>query len=273
MLVRLASTPGNADRPNEDFTAASPTAVVLVDGAGVPIHKETGCSHGVAWYARTLATAYLAEIGRSDGGDLVDGLAHAIEYVRSQHVGACDLDHPDTPSATVIAVRRGEDELEYLVLADSVLVLDRDGRSPEVITDGRLAEVNRELRRPMEALPGGSPERADAYRHYLKALAAHRNAPDGFWVAGAAPKAAMQALTGTVPLTGLTAFALLSDGASRLVDSFHLADWAQLLRIVAEHGPAEVIERVRAAEHSDPDGDRWPRAKVHDDATVAYCLL
>ena len=54
MRVLLASEPGAAERPNEDFAAAVPGAVVLLDGAGYVPDSDTGCVHGVAWYARTL---------------------------------------------------------------------------------------------------------------------------------------------------------------------------------------------------------------------------
>ncbi|MFD0886707.1 integrase, partial [Streptosporangium algeriense] len=64
--------------------------------------------------------------------------------------------------------------------------------------------------------------------------------------------------------------ALLSDGASRLTDLFGLATWRQLLDLLAHDGPQELIARVRAAEHDDPYGTRWPRHKTHDDATAAF---
>ena len=54
MRVLLASEPGAAERPNEDFAAAIPGAVVLLDGAGYVPDSATGCMHGVAWYPRTL---------------------------------------------------------------------------------------------------------------------------------------------------------------------------------------------------------------------------
>ena len=33
-------------------------------------------------------------------------------------------------------------------------------------------------------------------------------------------------------------------------------------------GPGELIRQVRAAETADPAGIRWPRNKIHDDATA-----
>jgi hypothetical protein len=45
---------------------------------------------------------------------------------------------------------------------------------------------------------------------------------------------------------------LLSDGASRLVDLFELATWEELLALLDENGPDELLRQVRAAEATDP---------------------
>lgn len=190
------------------------------------------------------------------------------------HEEACDLRHPGTPSATVIVVRWGAETVEHLVLADSVLLFDVLGEaSPVMVTDSREAEVGRPYRVEMDALPSGSPEHADALRRYVEALRSHRNVPGGFWVADSDPAAADQAVTGSMPLDGLRAVALLSDGASRLADRFHLADWADTLAILRNDGPQALIDQVRAAERSDPRGERWPRGKAYDDATAVYASV
>jgi hypothetical protein len=66
---------------------------------------------------------------------------------------------------------------------------------------------------------------------------------------------------------------VLSDGATRLVDRFGLLDWPAFLAVLTEQGPAAIIQRVRAAEGSGPDGQRWPRGKRYDDASAAFCHL
>jgi hypothetical protein len=71
--------------------------------------------------------------------------------------------------------------------------------------------------------------------------------------------------------TEVRAAAVLSDGASRLVDRFGLARWEDVLKTLDTLGPCDLLRQVRGAENSDPDGSRWPRGKVHDDGTVAYC--
>lgn len=255
-------------RPNEDFVAATPEAVVLLDGAGTPAGAESGCSHGVAWYARTLGSTLLASITQNTT-TLAEALAESIKTVSSMHQGTCDLDHPGSPSATVVMLRHTGDTLQWLVLADSVLLLDVGTAEPMAVTDDREARIGRRYRATMDALDAGSPEHAAAHREYVETLRAHRNRDGGFWVAAIDPQAADQALTGAVPAHTVHTAALLSDGASRLVDRFGLATWRQTLDTLHEHGPQELLKLVRAAEHSDPDGSRWPRGKTFDDATVA----
>ncbi|MEV4379724.1 protein phosphatase 2C domain-containing protein [Streptosporangium sp. NPDC049644] len=256
-------------RPNEDFVAATPNAVVLLDGAGAPADSESGCAHGVAWYTQSLGSTLITALVQDDKA-LTEILAEAIKTVASLHDFVCDLNHPDSPSATVVVLRRTADALDYLVLADSVLVLDVLGTAePLVVCDDREARVGAAHRAAMDALPSGSPEHTAAHRRYVEALRDHRNRDGGFWVAAVAPLAAEQALTGTLPTEKVRAAALLSDGASRLAARFHLTTWRQILDLLDDPGPAELIRRVREAEHDDPDGSRWPRAKTHDDATAA----
>ena len=75
------------------------------------------------------------------------------------------------------------------------------------------------------------------------------------------PAAAARAPTGILPLAGLRGIALLSDGAARITDRFGLLTWADVLAVIRDAGPGELIRQVRAAEASDPDGARWPRSK------------
>ncbi|MER6948299.1 hypothetical protein ABT294_30155 [Nonomuraea sp. NPDC000554] len=164
-------------RLNEDFVAATPDAAVLLDGAGTPPGADSGCSHGVAWYSRTLGSTLLAAM-TPDANTLAELLAEGIKTISSLHDGTCDLAHPGSPSATVIMLRRTNEALECL-----------------------------------------------------------------------------------------------SDGASRLVDRFHLSTWRQVLDTLDESGPDDVIRQVRTAEHSDPQGTRWPRGKAFDDATALYFRL
>lgn len=85
-------------------------------------------------------------------------------------------------------------------------------------------------------------------------------------MASTRPEAAYEGLTGEVPVEGLRRAAVLSDGASRLVERFGETDWDGLLRLLDEEGPRELVRRTRAAEVSAPAA----RGKRHDDATAVF---
>jgi len=70
-------------------------------------------------------------------------------------------------------------------------------------------------------------------------------------------------VTGQVAVGDLRAVALMSNGASRIVDRFGLTDWAAVMAGFATSGPTEVVRRVREAERH--------QAVAQDDATIAYC--
>jgi len=269
--VSLATDSSTRDWPNEDFAAITPGVAVLIDGAGSPGGRETGCVHGVAWYARTLG-AHLAASAVVTSTALADVLADSISQVSAMHSGTCDLHHPGTPSATVVLVRTNGDTLEYLVLTDSVLLLLPIAGEPVVISDTRLEDIAAGLRPNYREL-ARSREREAVRQAYLSKLDALRNQPGGYWSAAADPAAAEQAITGTSAIADLEAVALLSDGAGRLADRYHQATWPQIAATLAEHGPGELIRQLRAVEAADPEGKRWPRGKLRDDATAVYWAL
>jgi hypothetical protein len=269
MSALIASQPGKPGRDNEDFAAVSPGLMLVIDGAGTPRGTATGCRHSVAWYARNLGGLLLAA-ATDQRTSLADALATAIERVNCLHAGTCDLTHPGSPSATVALARVHDDRVEHLVLSDAVLALERANDGPAVITDARLADVVAKLDEPDELPPLGTDAHTAGLRNRVEKLAAHRNQPGGFWVASTKPEAAEEALTGTTPLADLNGAAVLSDGASRLVDTFGLLDWPGLLDTLRTDGPDALIRRTRQAEAGDPDGSRWPRGKTSDDASVIY---
>ncbi|GGO85473.1 hypothetical protein [Wenjunlia tyrosinilytica] len=280
MRVELASEPGTPDRPNEDFASVALPAggrggtLVVLDGV-TPPRGDDGCVHGVPWYTSRLGGAMLELSASHPSLTLGECLGGAIERTAAAHRGRCDLSHVRTPQATAVAVRWSDSSLEYLVLSDSVLLLERDTGVDAVLDDrlGSLPERVRELGRAYRALPPGSPERAAAAAEYGTAVEALRNAEGGFFTAAADPSVAGRAVTGTVERESVRAVAALTDGATRLVQLFGVADWASSMGLLRKEGPAELIARVRAAEKADLETTEHPRWKAHDDATAVLVEL
>jgi hypothetical protein len=263
----MATSAGTAGRPNEDFVGAVPGAAVLLDGAGIP-GTETICSHGVAWYTHRLGGALLGGLSRDDGRDLAAILATAIGELAAEHRETCDLTNPGSPQATVVLVRAHRGRLDYLLLADSFLVLDLVHEGPRAITDEREVTAARRCSAPLAGVPRGTPEYDRIRDSCAEALRARRNRPGGYWIAKDDPRAAVEAVTGSRPLADLNSVALLSNGASRIVSPYGLTDWAGVLELLGATGPADIIRRVRLVEARASGG---PDAPVPDDATVAHC--
>ena len=272
MRVEMAGESQRPDRLSEDYAAATPEALVLLDGSSSPAAMESGCEHGTAWYARRLGVHLLARMVDRPDRTMAQCLSDAIAETASLHGARCDLAHPNTPAAMVVAVRRHGPALQYLVLGDALLVLDRFG-TVGVVGDNQPFPAGEALRREVHGTPPGTPERAALHMRYALAVRAARNTGRGPWIAAALPKAAEHAETGSVPLAELRSLAALSDGASRYVERFDLGSWPDALALLEDRGPAELLRRVRQVEAEDSDCSRWPRGKVRDDATVLYARM
>lgn len=268
MYIATATEPGDPTKANEDWIFAGEQLIVVLDGATA--RTDTGCRHGIAWFAAKLGSA-IASLATDPTLPLSNVLWHAIVATADQH-RECDLTHPGTPCAALTIVRRSSDAIEYLVLGDVTLVLDI-AQGVEAITDDRVDKTAREERLEAARLPFGSEAKQAALLKMKHAELAVRNRADGYWVAAADPTVVSHAISGTVALQELRRLAVLTDGAARAVVPFGLLDWEGVLKLIDEQSPTELVKRVRAIEAADPTGERWPRNKSSDDATVVYYQL
>lgn len=266
--VRCATEPGTEGRPNEDFAAVvQPAAgrdgaLVVLDGVTPPEGPPgaDGCRHGVPWFVGRLGTELIGRAAGRPARPLAECLFQAISGTAQAHRSTCDLSHPRTPQATVVAARWGAAGVEYLVLSDSVLLLQEPDGTVRAVLDDRLEDARAAVRRHPAA---ERPARLEALR----------NAAGGFHTAAADPGVAHRAVVGALPRERVRALAALTDGAARWSEVFALGGWPELFALLAGRGPAALIAAVRAAEHADADGVSFPRGKRHDDATAVHLEL
>ncbi|WP_370146475.1 protein phosphatase 2C domain-containing protein [Streptacidiphilus sp. EB129] len=247
MQISHASLPSPDAATNEDFVIASECFVAVLDGAtasGLP----SGCVHDVAWLARRLGGRLALALIEEPGLPLREALRTGIVGTAALHGSGCDLRNPDSPSSTVAVAREHEGMLDFLVLADSPVVVETVDDEVIVLHDDRV-------------------DRLPAYDR--ESVSRLRNSDAGFWVAGARPEAADRALVRSLPSAGVRRFAVVTDGVSRLVERYGWS-WGQLLDALEKQGPAAVVQAVREAELATPAG-RYG-GKRHDDATAAFAV-
>jgi hypothetical protein len=141
-----------------------------------------------------------------------------------------------------------------------------------ILTDERLAAIAPvERKRYMNRLRAGHGY-GDEHRAAITALQQAqrdaRNQRDGYWIAEAEPEAANHGVTLTLESGALTLAVLATDGAADLID-YTGQDWCA----IAHYDAAQLAELLRQLDSweavSDPDGRQLPRAKRHDDKTIA----
>lgn len=242
------ATQGAPGYVNEDYAVCGADWAVVLDGATAPEGVDSGCIHDVSWLVRHLAAAVTRRM-LLGVGDLRDLLAASVTETCEAHAGSCDLGNPDSPSSTISVVRVRGGVLEYLVLADSPVVIRVPGQALTAISDDRLAH-----------LPGGRP-------YTLELVRSLRNKPGGFWVASTDPEAAYQAVAGSMPYAAGTDIGMFTNGVSRLVE-FYGYDWERLFSVLETTGPAGLISLVRSVERDRPPG----YGKKHDDATAVLMV-
>lgn len=241
--VGLDGTP----RPTEDRVVVLDNAVLVLDGV---TSQEPGLPSG-GWYSGLLAARLGDELRAAPERELDHLLADAIAGVSAEH----GLRARQAPSSTVAMLRWTDDRIDTLVLADSPIVLFGHSGSRPVVDD-RLARLRE----------GGKLRTRAEVR-------AHRNVPGGFWVAEADPAAADHAVCVSRPRADVSAALVATDGVAAGVDDYHLFDWPRALEIARTEGPGALLAAVREAERQDPDGERWPRAKRHDDQALALVVF
>ncbi|WP_173263791.1 protein phosphatase 2C domain-containing protein [Streptomyces pacificus] len=260
MRFELATVPGTAERPNEDWASLALPAsgqggsLVVLDGV-TPPRGDDGCVHGVPWFTSHLGGTLLHLSGSHRDMPLAEALALSIRRTADTHRGSCDLSHVRTPQATVVAVRWDGDSVEHLVLSDATLLLEAPNGVVRAVLDDRLDHIPKEVLRSVTA--------TDALR----------NRDGGFFTAAADPEVAARAVTGTTPRADVRAVAALSDGASRWTDLFAEGSWADLMGLLRAEGPHGLVGRVRAREAADTRRGGRARGKTHDDATAVYAEL
>ncbi len=264
--IQVAERPGvgldGAVRPSEDVVVVLPNAVVLLDGA---TSLDPGLPSG-GWYATWLAHELSGRLVGYPDADLADLLAAAIKTVARDN----GLEPGASPSSTVALLRWNDTTVDALVLADSPVVAFTTAGT-HFVTDDRLAAMPRGIgyRDRLASGAGYGDDHLTALRAAATSMSRRRNTEGGFWVAEADPDAAHNAERATWPRADVHTVLMATDGVSCGVDTYHVfPDWAAVRDLANAEGPEAVLDAVRAAEHDDPHGTRWPRAKPHDDQAL-----
>jgi hypothetical protein len=264
----VTATLAGSPRTNQDHTVVAPHAVAVLDGSTSWLPQDP--VHDGGWYARTLGAALTIRL--DDARDLADIVADAITDVRDRH----SLVPGKAPNSTLTIARWDAEAVQIYVLGDSPAVIYQQNAEPIVMLDDRLEPAGDRwrtaYRERLRAGHGYDEYHNDLIAKVQLAELDQQNQPGGFWIAEADPGSAHQALRATYALDHIDTVLLATDGIATDVTDYRRHTWTEVHQLVrADVG--SYLRDIHHAEETDPDGTRWPRAKRHDDKTVAAIHL
>lgn len=258
MRATIAQNPDDAHSDDKVFVTNN--AIVVLDGASaflsVPVAAST--------YASTLGMYLARLLTETPDIELHELLRIGIQSTAKN----LDLSPGSSPSSTVTILRQRDTFIDLLTLGDNAIIFP-----DTTIIDDRINRVARIERSKYQNRLATGGQYDDEHHNLLRQLQTvqrqNRNQPDGYWIAEADPNAAGHALTATRQVSSTPWAIVATDGAYNTMKYLHLINPGRLL--AARHSYlAKVLQKCRTweAEH-DPDGHQLPRAKRHDDKSLA----
>lgn len=263
MEIAIAELPESA---GEDRALAPGSGVIVLDGA---TSHDPG-TPPAGRYVDILGPQLATHLGRAD--TLPEILADAIRSTAE----VLDLHPSSSPSSTVAIVRIRPKAVEVLVLGDTTVVVGFEDGRHDVITDNRLSTLgiseSSEYRKRLAEGSGYDDTHRDLLRGLQRRQREQRNRTGGYWIAEADPAAAGHAISAAYPRESVVWVVVVTDGAYDPLEVLGIR-WSEVA-VQSATGLHGLLVRCHEWEaETDPVGRLLPRAKRHDDKTVAVLRL
>jgi hypothetical protein len=270
------SLPGDPAKPNDDAFCHSPLLAAVFDGATSLSDPLLPVDSDAAWIARKGAEGLIAHQGLGPREALHRAASDAErEFFRLRT--RAPRENYELPLASMMLAAPSEEGLSLLWFGDCAALISRPGEPVEVIGEAfasRGAEARRVAR--LAEARGLSPTAGVTTPEYLEALRIARNkvntrasrwafSPDAN-CANYANASAVRAPAGSVVL-------LCTDGFLALASDYGRYTADTLVSACLTQGLKALCGELRTIEVEDPDGRRFPRFKVSDDATALLLRL
>jgi hypothetical protein len=269
----LAAQDVNEDRAVCDLAH---DAAWLLDGAtGLTPDRVLPGASDARWFVDEIFAGISA--GLAAKAATPDVLKGAVDHAADAFAKAAlrpDAPPEHMPCASFVMTRLLDGTtLELTNLGDCVILL-REVATGRVSPFGtsRLRALDAVVEKEIGTLLAGGLHHAAARERVLPMIVRHRsrmNEDDGYWILDLSPRCLAHLEQWTLPAHPGNEILLMSDGFSRLVDTFCRYDWAGLFaKSAVPSGIAHLMAELREIERADATCRAHPRYKVSDDATA-----
>jgi hypothetical protein len=281
-FATLTAASGAGSKINEDAyglwpTAEAPRAIWMLDGVtGINDRAMLPGPSDAAWFVAQVQEVLPALLLETPGmaiKDLASALVHELEHRQSvSWLYPRGIGDGETPAASFALVRLLGEDIEIARLGDCLVLLESTDGAVRVLDHPVLREIEAATRGAILDLraagitdPRGIRERM---MPMLRAQRRRRNRTDGYGVLAAEPICLPMMEVERLPVRDCRRVLLATDGYYRLVDHYNAMGDTDLMQETERLGADAVLERLRAIEDGDAEGDRYPRLKASDDATA-----
>ena len=261
---------------NEDRVYSCDDFAFVLDGATC-LTKEHYSDFGsdAEWYSDwwcEYLKAQLGNIKKTIPDILKDGIKKVVKDYKKLSNNATP---EDFPSATLSLIRRVKGMIEIYSLCDtSIIFLAKSGDTlfvqdaSNVVKDG-LNVIKIRACAKQEGL-SLIPAR-QKFGDIVKQGREIKNKPCGYYVLSDSVEAIDHGIYNTIDENLIDKVMLLSDGYSQVFDVVKFMSYDKLIKKVNTLKDVEKIyKKLYKYQESDKNGDKYPRFKVRDDASVAF---
>lgn len=231
------------------------------------------------WLTETL-NYYLFEI--ADKADtLVELFEKATRKVKSDYE---DLDPPknqplyEQPSTTVAAVQVKDNKINYLILADSSVIV-RDQHNVTEFVDNAVPKLDEQVINYMQKIKkneGLSHQEAWSDERFLRKIRENRkkyNRIEGYRVLSMDPSIVKKGMRGSYHMEDNENYDVLlaTDGFTSAIHTFSIFNyWEELFDCVNKNGLEEIYKKVKQCEEDDLECMQYPRFAPRHEMTAVY---
>jgi serine/threonine protein phosphatase PrpC len=264
MDIATAQLPAQS---GDDRILTTPDSVIVLDGA-------SSFAPGIAC-AGDFVDALGNELERRARG-AHDELQAVLYQAIADTADKLNLTPGSSPSSTVAILHVNMKTVDVLVLGDSPVIVGRNDGSYETILDDRLSQLRlpetQRYRSRLHSGTGYDEEHRAILAELQRSERIHRNRQGGYWIAEADPAAANQALVARYMRQDIAWAILATDGAADPLAPLGIS-WPQVARMDTGELSALLARCHQWESVDDPHGQQHPRAKRHDDKTIAVVQL
>lgn len=260
---------------NEDIVGLCKKGAWVLDGAtGLNnknlISKESDAKWYVSWWNK-----YLKEnIGKDNS--LKEIVLEGLEKIKKEYLlklNELKVENLDLPSASAVIIKFYEDKLEYLLLGDCTLFLNKLNENI-IIKDERVCKFDEKVFSKMENLnKRGNLTILEKNSILLPLIIENRlkkNNNKGYWILEFNKEAVEKSIHGYMDVDDEVKIMMSSDGFSCAWDRYNIFKDSEMIKIGQHNGIEYIKNKIRKLEKEDNNGMIFPRFKESDDSSCVY---